>query len=516
MWLPKFLQRKPSAFESELQAVKALPEPRRDIIGTPVYDTAPLAPVIPPPVDYSHDQSFLARPPIIDRFPIVIGANLNGAVLSSGFRLCNSGWRFQYVDLLDELLENDPDARAVVRARILGVASGRYTIEAAELGEMASDADRDLAATVANQFALEFSNIPFLRQALQRLAWADWYGVSALEVKWETADKRWSIVELGFIHNRRLNYTDPVSWNLYIYDQGLVGPGSDYMGPTVGVHGLCATSPKYAGKFIIHTPALSGQYPTRDGEGRYVAFYMLLKRMVVRCTGQDFERVIRPWVLGYYNRAVKAGHELPVAAEKDILALDAAMAAFGAGSMNSASLPNTVKVELLRAVAAMSATEFLSFLNRSIAKALLGQAFTTEPGPNGNLATAEVADGNTSKVLEYSANALAETIREHLVRVWMRLNHPNLPRHFCPRVIADVSNLPGPEKLIAIAKTATDIGLPVDRDDLAARTTLKLTEDESKSTRAAVASKPFGQNDAPQEQSKPSKVLQLKPKPSEA
>lgn len=515
MWLPKFLRREPTAFETELSAVKALPEPRRDIIGTPVYDTASTAPVIPQPIDYSHDQSFLARPPIIDRFPIVIGANLTGSVLSSAFRLCNSGWRHQYVDLLDELLENDPDARAVVRARILGVAGGRYSIEPAELGEMASDADRKLAATVANEFALEFNNIPFLRQSIQRLAWADWYGVSALEIKWSTLGKQWHIDELGFIHNRRLNYTDPVSWNLFIYDQGLVGPGSDYMGPTVGVHGLPVK--KFPGKFLVHTPALSGQYPTRDGEGRYVAFYMLLKRMVVRCTGQDFERVIRPWVIGYFNRAVKAGHEYPVADKADIAALDSAMAAFGAGSMNAAALPNTVKVEILRAVAAMSATEFLSFLNRSIAKALLGQAFTTEPGPNGNLATAEVADGNTSKVLEYSANALAETIREMLARVWMQLNHPNLPRCFCPRVIADVSNLPGPEKLIAIAKTATEIGLPVDRDDLAARTTLRLTEDEDKQTRTAVAPKPFGQPDAlPTEQTKPGKVLQIKPKPSEA
>lgn len=479
-------KRRPSAFEAELAAVRALPEPSalavsRDALGIPTYEVTVEPPLVPPLREDENKQSLFAQPPIIDRFPIIHGEKLTGAIVSSQFRLCNQGWRYGYVDLLDELLENDPDARAVVRARVLGVACGRYTVEPAKLGKSATDAERDVAQSVADGFALQWENIPFLRQKLQQLAWADWYGLAAHEIKWEHPQQnQWDIAELSHIHNRRLNYTSPTSWDLHIYDQGLVGPGSDYMGPTVGVYGLPVS--KFPGKFLTHIPALSGQYPTRDGEGRYVAFFLLIKRMVTRCTAQDFERVIRPWVLGYFNRAIKAGAEAPVADKDDIQLLNAAMQAFGSGSMNAAALPNTVKVELLRAAAAMNATEFLSFLNRSIAKALLGQAFTTEPGPNGNLATAEVADGNTSKVLEYSADALAESIKHNAAMVWMRLNHPGLPRYFCPRIVADVSKLPGPQALIEMAAKGTSIGMPIELSDLASRTTFKLVAPDDEET----------------------------------
>jgi len=489
--------RRQSAFERELAEVKALPE--TSVLATGIetlygHDLTPMAPPVVPPAPEANDQSIFARPPQIDKFPVIIGANLTAQYVSSAFRLCNSGWRYQYVDLLDELLENDPDARAVVRARILGVACGRYTVEPADLGENATDAERDLAKSIAGQFDIEFKNIPFLRQRLQQLAWADWYGLSGLEIKWEhPAANKWEIAGLSFIHSRRINLTNPTSWDVYIYDQGLVGPGSEYMGPTVGVYGLPVS--KYPNKFVIHSPSLSGQYPTRDGEGRYVAFFLLMKRMVTRCSAQDFERTVRPWVVGYFNRKLQEGHDVPLADKLDIALLEAALGALGAGSMNSAALPNSVKIELLKAAAAMSATEFLSFLNKSIAKALLGQAFTTEPGANGNLATAEVADKNTSKILEYSVGALCDTLRESLAVPWLQLNHPGVQRRFAPRVIGNVSDLPSPEKLMEMAAAGARIDMPIDIDDLAARTHLKVLEkDDTVGRRTRIVSEKAGPN----------------------
>jgi phage gp29-like protein len=477
----------PSKFErlqQELAAVKSeLASSAATEYGRAPEYTSATEPVMPTLVVREDTQRLVAPAPVIDKFPIIAGVGLTGAFISSAFRLCNQGWRYQYVDMLDELLENDPDARAVVRARILGVACGRYSIEPAKLPKDASDADRNLAQAVADQFALQFDNIPFLTQAMQKLAWADWYGVSGAEIKWEhPAAAEWNIAELSHIHSRRINYTNPYSWEAHIYDQGLVSSMVDGS-PTNGVYGLPVS--RYPAKFMIHTPSLSGQYPTRDGEGRYVAVYMLLKRMVTRATGQDFERVIRPWVLGYFNRAIKPGEEDPIASREDIASLSAALGALGAGSLNSAALPNTVKVELLRAAAAMSATDFLSYLNQSIAKGLLGQAFTTAPGANGNFATAEVADANTTKILEYSSNSLCATIREMLVRPWMSLNHPALHRAFCPRVVADVSKLPTAEVLVKLAKDITEMDGPVNLADIAARTSVALVaKDDDKTPRS--------------------------------
>jgi hypothetical protein len=487
---------KPTAFEVEFAEVQALPESTAfDNVTSRIYPIEVEArPPIDPPIPQVNDQSIYARPAQIDKFPTVIGANLTGQYVSSAFRLCNSGWRYQYVDLLDELLENDPDTRAVVRARILGVACGRYTIEPAELGLNATDAERDLASAIAADFDVEWQNIPYLRQRIQQLAWADWYGLSGLEIKWEHPESnRWEIADLSFIHSRRLNLTNPNSWDVFIYDQGLVGPGPSYMGPTTGVYGLPVA--KFPGQFIKNTPSLSGQYPTRDGEGRYVAFFMLLKRMVERASAQDFERVIRPWVIGYFNRKMPEGSDMPLADKLDIQLLQQSLQALGSGSMNSAALPNSVKIEILKSAAAMSATEFLSFLNRSIAKALLGQAFTTEPGPNGNMATAEVADKNTGKILEYSVGAMCDTWRACLAIPWLQLNHPGLSRRFAPRIVGNVSDLPKPAELMIMAAAGARIDMPIDIDDLAARTHLKVLEkDDTKGRRTRIVSEKAGPN----------------------
>lgn len=466
MWNP--FRRNQSLFEQELAAVKALPEPTSFVLasgGEP-------APLIRTNEIGLETERHLAPPAVIDKYPVVIGANITGAYLSSVYRICSSGWRFQYVDLLDELLEHDPDARCVVRARILGVASGRYDVAPARLNESASDADRDLAKQIAERYSLEFDSIPCRTQRIQQLAWADWYGVSALETMWEHRDSNtWSPADLAFIHSRRLNYTDPYSWELFVYDQGMVGPGL-VDARTNGVFGLPVS--RYPGKFITHTPSLSGQYPTRDGEGRYVGMLMLLTRMITRASAQDFERVIRPWVLGYFNRKTLDGQGMPLADRRDIADLQLALGALGSGSMNSAALPNSVKVELLRASAAMSASEFLSYLNKSKSKALLGQAFTTEPGANGNMETATVADKNTLKTFEYSANALCDTLRRDLAMPWLKLNYPALQRYFCPRHTANVTDLPGANELIEMAKIGTSIGMPIEIADLAERTYLKV------------------------------------------
>jgi len=491
--------KKPSAFEAEYDAVKKLPDPNNQLVGPSWWEgrgyESDAAPIIPT-LERVNKQTGFARPPIIDRFPVLIGQNLTGQYLSSAMRLCNSGYRYQYVDVIDELLENDPDTRAVVRARVLGVASGRYEVQPAELPGSATDAERKLAQTVADRYELDFRNIPCLTQRLQQLAWADIYAVAAHEIMWEHPDsKTWCIEDLSFIHSRRLNYTNPVTWDLHVYDQGLVGPGSDYMGPTVGVYGLPVA--KYPGKFITHTPSLSGQYPTRDGEARYIAYYMLLKRMVVRCTGQDFERLLRPWVVGYFNRQMAEGQDAPFADYKDIAALNDALDAFGSGSMNAAALPNSVKVEILRAVTALSADQFLAFLNRSIAKSLIGQAFTTEPGPNGNLATAEVADKNTTKILIYSASCLCDTLRRDLAVPWLRLNYPNLSRVYAPRHVVSVDDLPTPQELAKIVKDMAECDLPIDGKDVAQRTTLKLTDpNDATAIRTRMLSPQYGPNPA--------------------
>lgn len=449
-----------------------------------------------PPLPPEPEARLLAPPPQIDKYPIIIGQNLTGQAVSSAYRLGITGWRYQFVDVINELLEQDPGTRGVLRQRLLGVSCGREQIDAPQLPESMA-AEQDLAKRIRDHWAWEYEGIPFKTQALGQLDWAVVYGVSGAEIQWDKQDT-WRIVGLSNIHSRRLNYPDPFSWDLHIYDQGLVGPGMTMM-PTQGTFRLRVRD--YPGKFITHTPALNADYPTRDGEARYIGVYMLLKRIIVRATAQDFERVIRPWLIGYFKRPPQQGEQ--VAGEKDIAALEQVVNKLGMGVLNAATLPDACKVEILRAAATMQVGEFLSFLNREIAKSLLGQAFTTEPGPNGNLATAEVADRNTLKILQYDAKCRCETVERYMVAPWMALNYPSVDPRLAPKHTIHVEELPSAKDVIEVAAKAHSMGLPMDRDDLGQRVGVKLTDDESKQVKpkqAAPAQPPTGKPSASPEQ----------------
>lgn len=442
----------------------------------------PLQPTPPPYTQY------IARPPIVDRYPIIIGQQLSGQQLSQVYRLCTTGWRYQFVDCMNELMEHDAHARGVFRQRILNVAGGRTEVHPAKLRQDHPKAD--IAKEAADRLAEQVDAVPRLQQAIAQLEWAVFYGLAGAEADWAVSkEEGWEVTGLSNVHSRRLNYPDPSTWDLYIYDQGLVGPGLSAFGPTTGLFGLRVAD--YPGKFIIHSPALNADYPTRDGEARYVGFVMLLKRMVVRSTAQDFERVIRPWVIGYFNRDADENGKPPAATPDDQTALDNALQALGMGSLNATSLPNTVKVELLKAAAAMSATEFIGYLNRELSKAALGQAFTTEPGANGNYGTAETASKETLKLARYDGRCLADSLEDGWARPWFRLNYPNENIRLAPRfqIVVDETV---PKEVADLITKATACNVPVDADWAGEQLGMKVVAKdnlETRRTRLMAASK---------------------------
>lgn len=421
-------------------------------------------------------QELVAPAPIIDKYPVVLGNGLTGQNVSAAMRLCTQGWRYQFVDILNELLECSWNARGVVRARITGVANGRHEILP---GVKKKSPDYQQALEIADEYSEQFLAIPRLTQHTGQLVWGDIYGESGMENIWDVNGSKWEIIGLSHIHSRRINHPNPSSWEPYIYDQGLPSTG-DYIGPATGTFGYRVS--QYPGKFTIHAPAMNGDYPTRDGEGRYIVYCLLFERMTMRATAQDFERVIKPWVLGYYNRKLSSGAERSVATPEDQQILLAVTRALASGGLLSGVLPDSTKVEVLRAAAAMSAAEWLSALNRGLAKSLLGQSFTTEPGANGNLATAEQAARDTLKVFRYSARCLCDTLEESIARVWLKLNYPKLPRRFIPRHIIHVDELPSPaDYMKMVAEGAKNIPtlLPrLDLDDLAEKTGVALISEE--------------------------------------
>ena len=272
----------------------------------------------------------LAPPPQVDRYPVVVGQGLSLGYVSSAFRMCLSGYRQQYVDLLDELMEKDPHAYSVVSKRILTVGGGRVEITApAKLDE----ADKALAEEVATFVQSEIDGIPNLAEALVLLAWATYYAVSAQEVMWtQREDGRIGVASLEFVHHRRLSYPDPWSWDAYIFDQGfsLGARGTQ----TAGLYGLRLAD--HPGKFIYHAPKVRGDYPTREGLGRQIAYWMTIKNIATRLAPQYLERYAIPWPDFEFNTADAAANNNAtprVATDDDIAGAQVAARALGNGAL---------------------------------------------------------------------------------------------------------------------------------------------------------------------------------------
>lgn len=420
------------------------------------------------PTHVADYEARLAPPPSIDRWPIIIGQNLTGQYLSAAFRLCTQGYRYQFVDLLNELLEHDPHARGVFRQRILAVASARIELDAPKLE--ANDPEAELAKTIADTCRRQFLRIPYRAQRIASLCWAIVYGLGGLEMAWDRLDL-WTLKGLDFLHSRRLSYPDSSAWDVYIWDQG----ASPFEVPgTSGVYGLRVKD--YPNKFCIHAPQLNGDYPTRDGEGRYIAFYLLMKRVIVRASAQDFERTIRPWVIAYFGAGTDKDGKA-IASKEDVAAADDAVKALGVGSLNAATLPDSVRVEILKAASTLNAQQFVEWIDGQVTKSALGQTFTTEAGKFGSKSTAHQGANGSKIIARYDGNCLADTLENDVFGAIVRLNWPDKV-HLAPVVRVVTDEDPDPALVMELAMNATSIDIPVDGRRVAEMTGVPLIDPE--------------------------------------
>ena len=77
---------------------------RSDEPGTSMPPTKG-APAAVYPIAVNQAQRAIAPQPLSDRYPVVVGQSLSLSYIASVFRLATTGYRQQYVDLLNELLD---------------------------------------------------------------------------------------------------------------------------------------------------------------------------------------------------------------------------------------------------------------------------------------------------------------------------------------------------------------------------------------------------------------------------
>jgi phage gp29-like protein len=439
--------------------------------GPPKKDFGKDAPPPPDVVSQGDPKNALAPRPLIDRYPIIIGSGLTFAYLSSVQRVALVGYRMQYVDLLREILERDPHLFAVVRKPILAISNGRMEITPAKLPEGHPDTNR--AKKIAADLAYRLSLIKGLRQSIYTLGWGSFYGVSAAENHFAQAkDGSWIICKLGFIHSRRISFPDTNSWDLFVWDQGQVAGSEPYgMSPTnANMFGLRVAD--WPHKFIVYSPQISGDYPTREGSGRLVAEWALIKRTAARNALRYLEQFSKPIPEVTFNTADpdSEGSSKPrEATEEDIVNGENAAAAIASGTLASFTHADSTKLGLLTPEARNNKITFdklLEVCNEEESKGTLGSTLTTNVGAHGgNRALGEVHAVEEKNVFSFFADTMAEALREQLLTPLVLLNHDDA-EHLIPQMKIHVED-EDPKSILKMATDAAGFNIEVDGDRIA-------------------------------------------------
>ncbi len=456
--------------------------------------------------DAGIDEGIIAPWPQVDRYPIVIGSRLNFEYISAAKRQAKFGYRLQWVDMLRELLERDPSAYGNLADRILTTAGGRVEVDSASARYDNSDAGREarekaetvrraaglgpapapaglseddalLADQIAQHVKLQLDAIPERPQALARLLWSLYYGVGVEEILWDRTPNEWRVRALHFIHPRRVAYPDMDRWHPHVWDQGLVvSAGSrwrEYL--TSGLFGIDVC--KFPNKFIVHWPQLLGGYPTEDGLGMILAFYIAMKVMGVRGGGQYIERFGKPWVKAKYTTSHDNEPTRPRnATDEDIKAAQAAVQSLGVGGLAGATLPDSIDLELAGpGVKAQSSglthDKWIDFLDDQIARAIKTTSAMQNLQKNGARSALEEIGKGAKRVGYYDAAGVSATLTRDLALAIVRLNYPG-KEHLVPTVLVHVDDKPGPEVMLERIGDAVKIGMPIDADKAAAATGL--------------------------------------------
>jgi phage gp29-like protein len=441
--------------------------------GRPRHETFSLA-----EVEKAAGLSQLLAPwPQIDRYPTILGSELSLLHISAAQRSALVGYRAASCDIYDELLEKSPHAFSKLSDRILAVAGGALKAEAALLPPGHKDAAK--AAELAEWVIYWLSQIEEFQSSLAMLLWGIYYGISAAELEWTLVEREWRIKALSFIASRRLNFPDPQSWDLHVWDQGV---GNFAAGTTAGwgAGGTSLRISDFPGKFIVFQPRLRATYAVRDGIGRTLSWWIALKAMGARGAGQFIERWGKPWALMSYttNGTIQGqtGIAPPrMATQEDMDSAERALGALGTGSASGAILPDSIKATLTLVENGLTHDKFIALCNDEISKLCISQTLTTSAGKFGSKGTGETGERASMRLYKYDAQNLADAIRKYIVTPLVRANRPD-QMHLLPRVSIGVEPMPTREEELDLAVKASGSGIPVSASEMAKKLGLRIVD----------------------------------------
>jgi phage gp29-like protein len=436
--------------------------------------------------------------PQVDRYPIRLGSRVTFDYIGAAQRIALTGYRQQWVDLLQELRNRDPSAFANLEARIFATAGGRVHVVSASAAFKADDIgqaqrarveairqaaglapslpeltedERLLADQIATHVQRQIDALPRKPQVMAQQLWAIYYGVAGNELLWERRTNEWALRELHYVHPRRWAYPDQNNWHPHVWDQGFISP-TEIDGKTTQPFGVDVCD--YPGKFLVHVPEILSGYPTEDGLGFVIAWWIAAKIMGARSFMQYIEKYSKPGTVARYNTKNDTGQPRNATPEDIDLAVQVVQQ-MGFGGLPGVAIPDSIELDLFGPGAKGSKggtadpQTFATWCDDQIARAIRTTDGLQGLQKNGARAAMETLLKGADRVAFYDAIGLAATWTRDTSCPITRLNYPTFER-LAPTIVIHVESEPGPDVILERAAKAVAIGMPLDADKVAAKT----------------------------------------------
>jgi len=331
----------------------------------------------------------IATASIRDRWSSYPSRGLTPSRLATIFYAADAGDLRSQAELFEEMEEKDPHLMSVMGTRRLAVLGLENQVKDA------SDAPEDKKIGEAVREWLEQMK---LKALFTHLLGAVGHGYAAAEFKWATDKNQWVIAGFNLIHPKNITFMNSLTPLVITEDN------------TAGVE-------PQPFQLIYHRHLARSGHDTRNGVLRVCGWMYLFKNYALKDWAAFNEIFGMPLRLGKYE---------PSASPADREALRQAIINLGTDAAGIIS--KSTEIEFVEATSRLSGTTnpyqvFASFCNREMSKAVLGQTLTTDTeGSTGTYSAGKVQAEVRDDLLEADAEALAETIREQVIRPLVGFN----------------------------------------------------------------------------------------------
>lgn len=393
----------------------------------------------------------LATSKLSDEDATYKGVKLTTSYVQSVLQSCDEGERDVYVDFLCECLEGDPHVSGILRSLYSDVANfDASVVPSANAGNARQQAVAEAIAEAAGSLISTHG----WKRNIYGMLWAHTFGVSARELIWQKSGRNWSLAKFGYIHSRRINYVNAYQ-------------------PTLVLSGLYNSElvfADYPAKFVVFEPVLSGDYPTREGIGRNIAYWLAFKRFASRELLGYVERFGKPFPIIHFATS-DSGTPRP-AETGEVTTAKTLVRDIGRGTQPGAVLPDSLQLTLANSSGEDAKTDtvhtkLIEVCNSEMNKAILASTLTSEVGDSGSRALGDVHERMREGLVKALCTQLDECITNQVVYWWTFLNFgETAATELCPRYVTQLNDTRDKTALAEQLATLVQLGLPVSVQDV--------------------------------------------------